>query len=796
MAAYASVKVGLDAGDLYVTGARIVATFKEIDRAIAEAEKEKNVDLAGRLAYEKDKLQGATFGFQQDVKTFTGSAKYQEYAALKADGKDVSKFTADQSFMSALKSMEESNKALKETMDRLCEAAAKGDFEAVQAANKAAIQEMNRFHQAAGQAAEPEGGAGKAALATFMNVQTAQQIIGAVESGIKTYVAHLDRSSIINQQGSGNIVGAEIEELHRSAAEASQFWGTLGRIGGGILGGVAGFFIGGGPMGAAGGAALGSSLLGSAGDLVGTLGDEKKANEMATREAYSQLWERQAPAAMELAGLLGRYGRGETREEIEANNTRAIRDSFSAAAGAANEYGYSAQEGMEAVKQGARQGLGEGDAVAAAKKAFAFERGTGADRDALLELETRGRRFGMDNMIGAAWQGNQASGMSTGQFNEFLRSMQRVFEDGISKGFVRGANEIAGNLTYLAELSGGSALYKGEEGAKIMQSLSGGIEGATSLSSVNDILTYRAAQSVIDQWKNSDDESQRQKYRDLFDLDPSIAGYEAGDPAKASSWYAATLLMNRGFTPEVFNQQMRNFGTADRGDFDNIIGRIMSQYGMNSAQAGFLYNAWKKNNGSATLADYRRAMTIQSTEAPASGSEELTYEKLTQAFSTTLAEYGQGAFNVKVKELPDLIEKQKDRLSAFGTHDYEPGVASGTDDSELFDQNNIELQYSRTEYAGKGFFSKNEADDERNFKSFLSAAIGSGDAARIKQATSVMDYLVNAPDDIKKEWNENNTLNAMLANSNNISDLLNEIRSMHSTLKEKQQDVNVTVHQE
>jgi hypothetical protein len=53
-----------------------------------------------------------------------------------------------------------------------------------------------------------------------------------------------------------------------------------------------------------------------------------------------------------------------------------------------------------------------------------------------------------------------------------------------------------------------------------------------------------------------------------------------------------------------------------------------------------------------------------------------------------------------------------------------------------------------------------------------------------------------APRDIMEEWDRNNTLNTALANSNNISDLLNEIRSMHSTLKEKKEDLNVTIHQE
>jgi hypothetical protein len=792
-----------------------------------EARKKGDYSLYGNMGAEKDRLHAGMSGFQQEARAFTGGAKYQEYTTALAAGKDTSKFENDREFMARLKSLEEANKALEKALNGVRDAAEKGDFEGIQRANADAGQAMDRFHQAAGQAAP---GAGKAALAAFMNVQTAQQIVGAVSSGIKTYVAHLDRSSIINQQGSGNIVGAEIEELRRSAAESSQFWGTIGRIGGGIAGGIIGTIIGGPGFGTATGGALGSTLFGAAGDLAGTPG-EAEANKMATQEAISQQWEAQAPSAMELAGLLGRYGRGRTKEELEANNTRAIRDSFSAAAGAANEYGYSAGEGMEAVKRGARQGLGEGEAIAAAKKAFAFERGLGADRGALLELETRGRRFGMDNMIGAAWQGNQASGMAPGQFNEFLRAMQRTFEDGISKGFVRGANEIAGNFTYLAELGGGSELYKGEAGANLMGKLSSGIEGATSLSSVNHILTYRAAQSVIEKWEKDNPE----EIRKLFDTDNNLEnGLELGDPATASSWYKASLLMERQ-PLRVLRGAVQNFSTADRGSRDDIIGRIQSQFGMDTVWAGALFEALKKNGGEAekALKDYEKTKNGISGAPPGSVSVELNYAKLTQGFATELAEFGKKEFSVKVTNMPELIAKAREKLYPQPeTPPYTPQDTTGMTESEAFavrqseydealksrDHDRIEraaieleraravhmapndeirknidrgIQYKRAGDAGDGFFGQDKGDiaSRLGLYSMLNNAISSNDETQVRQAAKAMDMLGAVPTETRKEWDRDNTLNTALEGSKNIEDLLRKLVA----LEEENKRIQVTV---
>jgi hypothetical protein len=485
---------------------------------------------------------------------------------------------------------------------------------------------------------------------------------------------------------------------------------------------------------------------------------------------------------MELAGLLGRYGGS------EGENTRAIRDTFARSAAAANEYGYSAGEGMEAVKQGAAQGLGEGEAITAAKKAFAFERGTGADRNALLELETRGRRFGMDNMIGAAWQGSQASGMAPGQFNEFLRSMQRVFEDGISKGFVRGGQEIAGNLAYLSGMSGGNPLYQGERGAQVLSQLNNGLAGAVELNSVNDILTYRAAQQT---WDELSDKEKEEIY--------TSAGMTRDDMKNGTDWLNASMLLERGFRPELFKAQMRMFETAERGDTENIVERMSQQYDLSKTGAFALLQMYRRN-GSAGMEDFERVRTLGSS-APASGSEELNYAKLTQSFAAELAEFGQTEFSVKVTKLPELIDKEREKL--YGEPETPPEaypvrLPEYTEQAAL-DQANMENLSKRAKKDSAGFFSTGfffksaeqnaDTDAERQFNNILNDAVISRDEAQVQQAAAVLDILKAGPEKTRKEWDRDNTLNTALAGSKGIEDLLRRLVA----LEEENKRIQVTV---
>jgi hypothetical protein len=71
-------------------------------------------------------------------------------------------------------------------------------------------------------------------------------------------------------------------------------------------------------------------------------------------------------------------------------NPANVRPIYKTAADVAGKYGYSAEEGMEMLKQAASQGLRR----ASVDKVFDYERRTGADRGAMSYLSFMSERYG------------------------------------------------------------------------------------------------------------------------------------------------------------------------------------------------------------------------------------------------------------------------------------------------------------------------------------------------------------------------------------------------------------------
>ena len=495
------------------------------------------------------------------------------------DGKLEAKVKADPEFASQLKEIRD---ALKGTIVAMDEAAAARDYEKVDQLTGQARQLQGVSHKIIGD--NLPSMETKAASNALLHAMSIHQITGAVNTGIQTYVAQLDRSGIVNAQGSGDVMGAKIEELRREGAKESGIGESVGGIAGGLGGGLLSLLIGApqlAPLFVSGGATLGNFV----GGLFG-MDENIEANKMATDEAYAKLWERQAPSAMRLTGMLGGYGG--TPEE----NSLSIRRTFENAAKTAAGYGFSQEEGVEQVKQAAQQGLDERQALDAARDVFAFERRTGADRGVLAEFRNRTERFGIADGLNTAGQGRQASGMAPGQFNEFLRSMQRTFEDGISKGFVRGAGEIAGNLSFLSDLNGGSELWKGEQGANRLAAMNAGVTATTGLSSVSDILSFRGAQSLLKQWDAEGNAKERWKL--YGDLDPKKKpdGSNPLELRRGYDYIDAMAILERGLTPELFHAQMQMIGEVE-DDRTGRVERMKDIYGLNYTGSAALYQAYE-----------------------------------------------------------------------------------------------------------------------------------------------------------------------------------------------------------
>jgi hypothetical protein len=249
-----------------------------------EAEKSKDWDNYTSLSLEKERMQGITGQTAKDIQKVYNDPQFQ---TKDANGNTV--FKMDSEYGSLLKSQIDTMKKLIAAQE---EAVRNGEMDKVHELSPQIQKAQSDFHKTVEEAtAQP--GMKVATQNALLNAISAQQIVGAVTNGINTYVSQLDRSSIVNREGSGDVMGAQVEELHRDATRKSGIWGSVGTIGGGILGGILGTIIAPG-AGTAAGVALGSTIGGGFGGLAG-IGDEAKANTMATDEAYAQQWEKQAP---------------------------------------------------------------------------------------------------------------------------------------------------------------------------------------------------------------------------------------------------------------------------------------------------------------------------------------------------------------------------------------------------------------------------------------------------------------------------------------------------------------------
>jgi hypothetical protein len=167
--------------------------------------------------------------------------------------------------------------------------------------------------------------------------------------------------------------------------------------------------------------------------------------------------------------------------------------------------------------------------------------------------------------------------------------MQKTFEEGISKGFVRGADEIAGNLSFLSNLNGGSGLWKGEQGAARLLQMNAGLEATTALASASDILSFRGAQNVLKQWDAQEDAKAR--WEAIGDIDPKKDGVEI---QRGYDYVDSMIMLERGLTPELFHSQMQMIeGVEGVGNRTSAVEQMKNIYGLNYTGAAALYQNYQ-----------------------------------------------------------------------------------------------------------------------------------------------------------------------------------------------------------
>jgi len=361
------------------------------------------------------------------------------------------------------------------------------------------------------------------------------------------FAAHLARDIAQSVVAGGNtIMGAKKALAAGDAvgADAQLTKGigtTVGNLAGGGIGAIIGTLIAPG-VGTAIGAGIGSSLGGFIGGLKG---DKKEIDAN-----YVAQYKKALPS---IDMFYQRFGKDIEKKSGGQNSSEGL-GWYNKAAQMSMGTGKTTAELMEAASnRGAYGNFSAMQSLTGARQDIMWERFTGANLGNIQKLSGTAMRYGGDDKaVQSAYAGLTASGMGKGQFDEFLTSMQRIMEDGIEKGFVKGAGEIAGNMTLLSKLSGGNPLWTGEQGAKRLMKMDEGTASATSLQSVTDVATFSVARDLLG--RMSDNEFKR------------LTG-----GSKTGTYIDPMMLVERGVSADMIKGQ---FEYVNELAPDNVAGQV------------------------------------------------------------------------------------------------------------------------------------------------------------------------------------------------------------------------------
>jgi len=588
------IELDVESGGFISGIASAERSVESLTQAMKKAKDEGRDEDFVRLQIQRDTLSASTSGFKRDTQKLFSEPKLQ---TTTANGATVLKMDADQAM-----SFKDLNTSIKKLTSVYTDQINDKDFKGASETFSQLQIKQGEFKKKVEEATTP---AGMQSAKDALKLIGFNQIASAINDGFSRWVGSLDRSGIINQYGNGDILGGRIAEERRQAnlvgGATQSVTSTVG----------AALMMSGNPYAMAGGA-----LLSLGGSLFNTL-LQKKPNEESTEAAYAGLWQQRSADAMNLAALMG--------------NPNMVRETFKEAADAAAKFGYSAEEGMEMIGQAVKQGLNGDRAREVTEKVFNYERSTGADRGTLSSVSNMAARYGLGtDPLKTGWGGLGASGMSPGQYNEYLRALQRVMEDSIGKGFVKSADQVAANFTMLSQMTGNSPLWQGENGARRLSEMNAGLESATGLKSTSDIVAYRAAQNI------------------------------ARSQGKGGSYLDAMKIMEGGLTPNFFNEYMRLTKNIEGGNKEATVERMRQTFGLNYTNATALYEGWKpgmSDDSMKALVDRYKNNPLPNANGPELEGM-ITTEKIRNAYT----EAGQIYFDKNFPKLQSEFTKAQDEI--------------------------------------------------------------------------------------------------------------------------------------
>ena len=320
-----------------------------------------------------------------------------------------------------------------------------------------------------------------------------------------------------------------------------------------------------------------------------------------------------------------------------------------------------------------KQGVGNeyttqtGQAVATAQLAqtvsrWAYE--NGGDVNQYAQLAGIMSRYGgntdtnasFNRVMSTAKTAEQMGLINSSQIPEFLSGIEKVMEDGISKGFTRSAEEVAETMLMFSKMSGGNAFWQGEKGSQMLNQLNSGISSATSLSKTEDILTYQAFSSVY----NNEDKIK------------AALGYGTSDSTYIEGGGYANMmqLIEKGVTPENFGALMTYAKNASGGSDVKEAEILKNMFGLNYAGVGRLQNLdWQ------SMSPTELKKQIQDiTTAPENQNNETRWKTDLNNIAQALESGGAKIFGSVTLEGMDMISKNVKNIA-----DYLTGTPTNTE---------------------------------------------------------------------------------------------------------------------
>lgn len=365
---------------------------------------------------------------------------------------------------------------------------------------------------------------------------------------------------------------------------------------------------------------VGSSLLDDLSQLSGKLGPVGltlmgAAGAVAGINAFSEQYEKVMPIGMKLAGMFGELGKS------AKDNSEAFQAALHEASLTARSFGFSLEEGASVIENLSRKGMSKSSSLAGASGVFSYARDFGVGPQGLTEIVALAARYTKDqNVLGLEKGGLAASGLSKGQFQEFLDASLEIFEEGLSKGILRGFDEV---ITTQVFFSHAGKEWQGDQGAKRIGQISGAIENATNLSSETDVLVYRAA-------------------RDLAKGLPEAFWKDKGfsSPGRFDgSYIESMMLMEQGASPQIFKGILDQIKGIAGGDLVGQSELVRKTFGVNYTGAMKLLELADKD----ISVDRIKAIQADSADSP-----ELKLLRVQEEIRDSVRQIGAWAVNPKV----------------------------------------------------------------------------------------------------------------------------------------------------